>query len=445
VRKMSKQKLDIIESALKQKEIEEYEILFINKRIYETIFLKTNPDNERQVNDLEYVIRILSQNGENTGIGVVNGSSLDKDEINQSIDKCISLAKHNKGTIYHFPEKKPLPEMKLADEDIIKEPVRAKDQLASKLIKAIKNQKNVEATFGRFRLHYNDYFIRNSNGIDYDSSKTYFFIEFSLKSHKQDKLAEFWDVVYYKDKKSLDFDKIVTKWATLSRNTLNAKIPTSNSDALVIFTPRVLREALNPVLALHTSGKGYYEKLSKFENDEVVAHEAFSLIDDGLLELGLGSNVWDGEGNPHQKTSIIEKGIFKNRIYDQKYALLDGVESTGNGVRTENGAVASGITNLTITSGSISYDEMLSDIKQGFLIERFSWLRPDPISGFFGAEIRNGYYIKNGELSNPIKLGNVSGNVLEMIKNCAYITKEKDISEDGYFPYIGFNHLNVSS
>ena len=88
---------------------------------------------------------------------------------------------------------------------------------------------------------------------------------------------------------------------------------------------------------------------------------------------------------------------------------------------------------------------MISEIKKGYYIQKFSWLNPNEVQGFFGAEIRNGYYIENGEFKYPIKLGNVSGNVLEMIKQCLYISKEREYNQDSYFPYIAFKNLTVSS
>ena len=103
------------------------------------------------------------------------------------------------------------------------------------------------------------------------------------------------------------------------------------------------------------------------------------------------------------------------------------------------------ISNFTINAGKISRRDMISQIKQGYYIQKFSWLNPNPVLGFFGAEIRNGYYIEDGEFKYPIKLGNVSGNVLEMIKNCLYISKEREYCQESYFPYIAFNNLTVSS
>ncbi|MHA1460026.1 MAG: metallopeptidase TldD-related protein, partial [Promethearchaeota archaeon] len=107
--------------------------------------------------------------------------------------------------------------------------------------------------------------------------------------------------------------------------------------------------------------------------------------------------------------------------------------------------IVNGISNFKILPGDISFNDMVSEIKEGYYIDKFSWLNPSEVSGDFGAEIRNGYYILNGEFQNPIKLGNVSGNVLEMVKNCVYISKEREFNENTLFPYMAFKNLNVSS
>jgi hypothetical protein len=66
---MSTEKIDLIEKELKLKEIAEYEIFLRDKAVYETIFLKDKSANEREINDFEYFIRILSQKDNETGVG----------------------------------------------------------------------------------------------------------------------------------------------------------------------------------------------------------------------------------------------------------------------------------------------------------------------------------------------------------------------------------------
>jgi len=442
---MSIEKLDKIEVALKSKKIQEFEIYFVEQNIFETIFLKDKTENERVVSDFEYFIRILTQKENKTGIGVVKGNSLGASQIERNIDTCVLLSKINSGSKYDFPTKVNFSPFNTADKSILSDPLTVKKDLAEVLISEVNQQKDVVPTFLRFRIHSNHSFLRNSNDLKLDAKKTYFFMEFSLKAEENGKLSEFWDSGYYKEKEHLNFNERVSSWAKRAKDTLKAIEPIPSENALVIFSPSVLKEAINPVIGVHALGRAHAEKISRFNIGDVVASKNITIIDDGLLEGGLNSNSYDSEGNPHQLTEVIKDGVFQNRLYDQMYAMLEEKQSTGNARRAESGTIVNGISNLKILPGDISFNEMISDVKEGYYIDKFSWLNPDNVSGNFGAEIRNGYYIKNGEIQNPIKLGNVSGNVLEMVKNCVYISKERDFIENTLFPYMAFNNLNVSS
>jgi PmbA protein len=441
---MSTEKLAIIEKSLKEKNIEQYEIYFIEKNIFETIFIKDNPETEREVEDFEYFIRILTQKGDQTGIGVIKGNSLDSNEIRKNIETCVLISKNNTISSYWFPEERSVPNIRIADETILKDPVGIKNDLCEEFIRNVKDQKDVIPTFSRIRLHINNRFLRNSNGVNLDSIKSYFYLEYSLKAQKNGKLSEYWNTEYVKEKEHLKFETRVKNWARLAKDALIAQPPIPNNDAVVIFPPHVLKEAINPVIGFHASGQAFSEKISAYNIGDRVASDDITLIDDGLLEGGLSSGSWDGEGNPHQETEVIKNGVFQNRLYDQKYAILNDKEPTGNGIRTLTGTVNNGVSNFKIIPGNMALDDIISDIKEGYYIEKFSWLNPQFLSGFFGSEIRNGYYIKNGEYQNPIKLGTVSGNVLEMVKNCLYISKETKFTENSLLPYVVFSNLTIS-
>ena len=445
IKEVSIEKINKIEAILKSKNIQEFEIFFVEKGMYETIFLKDKTENERDIRDFEYFIRILTQKEDKTGIGVVKGNSLESSQIEKSIDACVRLSKINSGSKYIFPSKVNISPVNTADKSIINDPLKVKKDLAEVLVAEVHQQKDVVPTFLRFRIHNNHSFLRNSNDLKLDARKTYFFMEFSLKAQEGGKLSEFWDCGYYKEKEHLNLNERVSSWAKRAKNTLKAVEPKPAENAIVIFSPSVLREAINPVIGVHALGEAHAEHISRFNVDDIVASDNVTILDDGLLEGGMSSNSWDSEGNPHQLTEVIKDGVFKNRLYDQMYGMLEGKKSTGNARRAESGTVINGISNFKILPGDISFDDMVSDIKEGYYIDKFSWLNPDEVSGNFGAEIRNGYYIKNGEFLNPIKLGNVSGNVLEMVKNCVYISKEREFIENSLFPYMAFNNLNVSS
>lgn len=442
---MTFDKLDIIENSLRSQQIEEYEIYLVERKIFESMLLKNKRDLEREITDFEYFIRILSQHDDATGIGVIKGNSVDQKQLERNISWCVGLSKVNTGPLYHFPEAIKPSKLDVAEDKLVNNPLSIKNDLVEELISNCASEKDIEAPFGRFRTHIHHNYLRNSNNINLDSLKTFYFIELSLKAERNGELSEFWEVAYYKNRDHLRLSERVKEWATMALDTLDARVPEPKKEAIVIFPPNVLREAINPVVGTHSLAKAHFEKISQFEVDKQVASNQFSLDDDGLLEGGLSSNPWDAEGIPHQKTIVIENGMFKNRLYDHKYALLEGTKSTGNAIRSVGGSVSNGISNFNIHAGNISKQEMISEIAEGYYIQKFSWLNPNAVQGFFGAEIRNGYYIKDGEFKYPIKLGNVSGNVLEMIKNCLYISKEREYSQESYFPYIALKNLTVSS
>jgi PmbA protein len=442
---MNRETINLIENELKSKKIKEYEIYLVEQKIFETEFLKSDIFSEREVNDVEFTIRILTQKKNETGIGIVKGNSLNRIDIKKNIETCIILSKNNSSSKYVFPHSKSIPEIKTADERIIKNPVSIKEDICEEIKAELEQHHEINPTFGRLRVHIQSKCLKNSNDLDLDAIKTFFFIEFALKAQKNGNLSESWETDYIKEKEHLQIKKRVNRWAKIATDTLDAKIPVRNNNATVIFPPHILRNAINPVIGFHILGKSYQEKVSKFIINGKVAIESFNLIDDGLIPGGLMSDPWDGEGNPHQQNLVITNGIFQKRLYDQKYGILENTESTGNGNRLADGSIINSISNLRITPGDISLDEIISNIKEGYYIEKCSWLNPDQYSGSFGTEIRNGYYIKNGKILYPIKGGNLSGNVLEMIKNCKYISKEFEVSANSIFPYITFSNLTVSS
>lgn len=440
-----KKNLDLIEKIINAKEISEYEIYLLSSEIYETQFLKDRIESERQVNDLSYFIRILDNRNEGTGVGVIKGNQFEEEIIEKSVERCRKLSQINEASKYYFPSSQSYPQIETAPKEILDNPLSIIDDLTNSIKTKISTLEKTKPTFGRFRLHIDHKYLRNSSGLNLDTNKSYFYMEFAIKAERNEKLSEFWDVEYIKRKTDLEIEERLEKWERYALANLDAEEPISNNNATVIFSPNLLKDALSSVIGFHSSGKAYHEKTTSFNIGEQIADSKLTILDNGILEGGLRTSPWDGEGNPQQKKELIKEGIFNTRLYDQKYAILEDAESTGNGIRTSNGTIENTISNIEIEPGPNSLDEIISDIKDGYLIEKCSWLNPDDYSGSFGTEIRNGYYIKDGSLDTPIKGGNLSGNVLQMIKNCLFISKERKFSVNSYLPYIAFSNLNVSS
>ncbi|MBD3256293.1 MAG: hypothetical protein GF383_14440 [Candidatus Lokiarchaeota archaeon] len=442
---MGSDKIELIEKRLKFQEIKDYEIYLTKTNIIETQFLKNKIESERELHTFDYFLRILSHKENETGVGIVKGNSFNSNNVDSNIRLCSTLSKHNLSSKYELPYPQKLGYVKTAEEKVLKNPKQINRDLTEEIQSEIAGYKEISPTFGRFRIHIQDKYLRNSNNVDLFAQKSYFYFEFALKAQNKGKLAESWETGYVKNIDQLRFPERIQKWVKIAKDTLKASLPISNEKAIVLFPTHILKDALNSVVAFHSSGRAKHEGLSKFEINKKVATENLTIFDNGLLQGGLMTNSWDGEGNPQEVNKIIDNGIFKKRLFDQKYAILENTKSSGNGIRNSDGSISNTITNLQIEPGVISLKEMISEIKEGYYIEKCSWLNPDPLSGFFGTEIRNGYYIKNGELRHPIKGGNLSGNILKMLSNCLYISRETEFAENSYFPSIFFDNLSISS
>lgn len=152
---------------------------------------------------------------------------------------------------------------------------------------------------------------------------------------------------------------------------------------------------------------------------EKIASDAVTLMDNPHLKEALASSSFDAEGIATVNKAIIEKGVLKTYFHNLKTANIDGVKSTGNASKgSYKGTVGIAPTNLVLTPGTLTFDEMISNIEDGIYIVSLQGLHAgiDTISGDFSLQCY-GYAIENGKLSRPVSQITVAGNYFEMLKN----------------------------
>ena len=337
--------------------------------------------------------------------------------------KLKAVAGLNNEKTYSFPSQSPRYSEVVTLEDEVKEdPLSALQNQTELLSTTVQNLQAIP-TFGKLRLIIEHKFLRNSNQIDLEQAKNHWFLEYALKSETENKKAEYWGETYAARAMDLDLANRISTWDTYAMEALTAEPPTVSPDEIIIFPPNVITQAFVPVIAHHASANARLEGTSNFDEiGKQVAQSDFTIWDDGLLEGGLDTAPWDGEGLPQQATPIISDGVFQNWLYDQRHALIYNVDSTGNGVRGRTGQIVNDIHNLKSSVGSGLFEDLLKDVDHGLLINQFSWLNPSELSGSFGAEIRNGYEIEEGALTKPVKGGVVSGNIFAMLKDISGMT-----------------------
>lgn len=221
----------------------------------------------------------------------------------------------------------------------------------------------------------------------------------------------------------------VGKEATrLAVSALKAKrIKTEKLD--VIFTQFALQQLLYFTLINAVKADFVQRKQSAFKGKigEKVASEKVTIYDDGLLEGGIRTWKFDGEGVPQQKTPIIEKGVLRNFLYDNYTAKKEGKESTGNATRAGYLSTPSiEATNFHLLPGKKSPEELISQVKEGLIVYFLQGAHSsNPASGDFSVVATPAWKIENGQIAHAIKGAMLTGNIFEVLKNVSALANNE--------------------
>lgn len=149
---------------------------------------------------------------------------------------------------------------------------------------------------------------------------------------------------------------------------------------------------------------------------ERVASEQVTIIDDGALPGGIASAPFDGEGVPTSRTVLVEDGTLKGYLYNTYTAAKDGVQSTGNGVRSSfKGTPEVGVTNFFIQAGGTPAGDLIREVTQGiYITEVLGMHTANPISGDFSVGVA-GILIENGEFTRPVRGMAMGGNIIDFL------------------------------
>lgn len=264
--------------------------------------------------------------------------------------------------------------------------------------------------------------IVNSNGVSIEDKGTGFGLGLSVTIQKDGEIAS-----AYNSQSSrffdLDGEKLASEVCDLAKSSLNTK-PVETNDYDVVLDYYAAVGLLQTFIgAFNGENVLRGRSILKDKLGEEIASPALSIIDNPLLEKGMGTAKCDGEGSVSRETALIKDGKLNSFIYDIYNANKAGVETTSNGLR------GSYLTTPMIapTNLEFKFGEMkeLSEIDNGVLTTSVLGAHTaNPISGDFSVEANNAFKIENGEMGDPIKKAMISGNIFEIMKSVEGLDSE---------------------
>jgi TldD protein len=144
---------------------------------------------------------------------------------------------------------------------------------------------------------------------------------------------------------------------------------------------------------------------------ERVASRGVTVVDDGTMPDRRGSLNIDDEGNPTQRTVLIEDGILRGYIQDSLNARLMKVAPTGNGRRESFAHLPMPrMTNTYMLAGARDPEEIIRSVKSGLYASNFRGGQVDITNGKFVFGMAEAYLIEDGRITAPVKGATLIGN-----------------------------------
>ena len=231
------------------------------------------------------------------------------------------------------------------------------------------------------------------------------------------------------DLRSWDHEKASNEVFESSMNMLYADYVEAGQKPVILankFGGVIFHEACGHLLETTQIERGttpFANKLNK-----KIAHESVTAIDEGISRNSFGSISVDDEGMEPEESVLIENGILKKFISDRAGELRTGHKRTGSGRRQNYSfAAASRMRNTFIAKGEYKKDELIGSVNDGLYCASMGGGSVGA-TGQFNFAVEEGYLIKNGKLTKPVKGATLIGEATDVMKKISMCGNDVELA-----------------
>ena len=212
----------------------------------------------------------------------------------------------------------------------------------------------------------------------------------------------------------------------------------------IVLDPMVAESILDNIFEA-IDGEAIYRQSSFLVNKlgEQVAASNITVVDDGTMPGGFGTEPFDGEGVPTRRTMVIENGVLKSYLLNTYTARKLGMKTTGNASRGLAGTPGIGSGNFYLQKGDRTPQQIIGDIKQGLYVFQFLGFGVNTVTGDFSRGV-SGLWIENGELTYPVEEVTVAGNLKDMLHNITEIGNNLEFRGSTACPTLRIDGMTIA-
>ncbi len=199
---------------------------------------------------------------------------------------------------------------------------------------------------------------------------------------------------------------------------------------------------LDPVLAgvfAHEAFGHLSESDFVYENDRLreimvlgrqFGERCLNIVDGAAIPGLRGSYRYDDEGVPATRTYLIKEGVLVGRLHSRQTATKMGEKPTGNARALDyRYPPIVRMTNTFIEPGEASFEDLISEIKEGVYAR--NWYGGMTSMEMFTFSAGEAYRIRNGKLAELLRPVVLSGNVFVTLKNIDAVGNDLEMNQGG--------------
>jgi TldD protein len=228
-----------------------------------------------------------------------------------------------------------------------------------------------------------------------------------------------WEVFDPEHEMYVDLDELARDAARQAIVKLNARPAPSGAMPVVIKngTGGVLfHEACGHGLEADHIQKGASVYAGKV--GELVASPLVTLVDDGTLAGEWGTLAVDDEGHATQRNVLIEDGVLTDYMWDHIRSRKAGRAPSGNGRRQSYMHLPMvRMTNTFVMDGPDDADDIVASTERGVYVSHLGGGSVNTATGDFVFGMNEAYLIENGEITEPLREGNLIGNGPQVLRD----------------------------
>lgn len=145
-----------------------------------------------------------------------------------------------------------------------------------------------------------------------------------------------------------------------------------------------------------------------------VLPSGLSLIEDPHRPRISSSRPFDAEGLASRRRAIVQDGVLTGWVLDLSTGRKLGLPSTANASRGTGAPPSPATTNIDLTLGSASRDDLLAQMGTGLWVTSMIGATINPTTGDYSRGAA-GFWVENGHLSHPVHECTIAGNLRDML------------------------------